>query len=289
MSPRRWPAPLVELGSHPEDVAPPWAEHVRGISQGSGWWFVTQADRLWRVPMARELGDADPCNPEVTTVGIPEAGVDHLGDCDVHDGRLYVAMEGRGARVGLFDLDLRYRGSAPVAEQGHDCPWCAVDTPQGLLYTSPFHTDRLHVYRPTACDDGLVLDHVAEVLLRSGTGERLRVSRVQGGAFSPHGHLFLTSDTRAGGLLGIDIATGRCRMHVEIPFEPEWPDEDVIEGVTVVDLSDGTSPWMGGVVHALVFDDHGPRPDYVWLRHFDVAGDADRGHCRPPAPARQTG
>ena len=277
MSPRPWPALLAETHAHPGDVAPPWSEHVQGIAHGSGYWFVTQADQVWRIPMTRELGAVGEHDRDVVRAGIPEPGVDHLGDCDVDGGVLYVAMEGTDpARIGAFDLDLRFRGSAPVAPQGTKCSWCAVNPVDGLLYSSDFHADRLHTYRPSRSGGAVGLEHTGEVRLRSDDGSPLRLRRMQGGAFSPHGHLYLTSDIRGGGLYGVEVRAGRCRMHVTIRHEPDWPEKDVIEGMTVVDLSDGVAPHMSGVVHVLVFDGHGPRPDYVWLRHFDVADESDR-------------
>jgi hypothetical protein len=112
--------------------------------------------------------------------------------------------------------------------------------------------------------------------LRRGAGEPLSLERVQGGAFSPRNHLYLACDTKDGGLLGFDVTTGRCHMHVVIPFEPNWPEQQVIEGLTVVDLDDGPVPWMSGQVHVLVFDAEENRDDYVWLRHFAARTATDR-------------
>lgn len=115
---RTWPTSLAALRSHPGDVAPPWAEHAQGVAHARGCWFITQVDRMWRFPMDLDLTHADPTHPAVSSVGIPEPDIDHLGDCDVHRGGLYVAMEGGPlARVGLFDPDLRFQSSAPLLAQ----------------------------------------------------------------------------------------------------------------------------------------------------------------------------
>jgi len=287
-TPRPWPAPLVELHAQPDEAAPPWAEHVQGITHHAGHWFVTQEDRLWRVPVQLDLERATAEHPSVAMVGIPEAGIGHLGDCDVYDGRLYVAMEGTDpARVGVFGLDLSFCGSAATSEQGTQLPWCAVNPGDGLLYSSPFDADRLHRYRRAWNRGRLELEYVGEVPLRSGSGEPMHVQRLQGGAFSPRGHLFLTSDSRSGGILGIDMTTGRREMQVPIPFEPRGPDEDVIEGLAIVDLSDGRVPWMRGILHVLAFAADETRRDCVWLRHYDVADERDRAHFHPPAERGQ--
>ncbi len=269
-----WPRKLVELDPHPSDVAPPWAEHIQGIAAGPGVWFVTQDDRVWRFPMDRDLAELDRAHPDVLTASIPEPGVNHLGDCDFSHGLLHVAMEGTTpARVGVFDGDLAYRGSAALPEQGDSCPWCAVNPADGLVYSSRFDTDHLSVYRPRwsrTGDEAFDLEHVRDVPLVSEDGARLSLDRVQGGAFSPVGHLYLTGDTADGGLFGIDTSSGQRVIHVVIPYEPGWPEHQVIEGVTVLDLSDGRVPWMRGQLHALVFNADEHRPDLVWLRHFEA-------------------
>lgn len=231
--------------------------------------------------MQLDLERATAEHPSIAVVGIPEPGIDHLGDCDVHDGLVYVAMEGTDPpRVGVFDLDLSFCGSAAAVEQGTQLPWCAVSPSDGLLYSSAFDPDRLHRYRRTWPCERLELEHVGEVPLR--TDAPLQLRRVQGGAFSPRGHLFLTSDTRGGGMLGIDVETGTRAMQVPVPFEPTGPDEDIIEGLALVDLSDGRVPWMRGILHVLVFDADKARPDSVWLRHYDVADERERDHFRLP-------
>jgi hypothetical protein len=278
-----WPAPLAENPSHPRDIAPPWSEHVQGVTNARGQWFISQTDRLWRFPLDLDLAEAGVDAPGVRSGGIPEAGIEHFGDCDYHDGLLYVAMEGTDpARTGTFDRDLGFVASAPVDHQGTSHPWCAVSPADGLLYSSTFDTDRLCVYRRSLDVDesgrvtGLELEHVRDVPLRGEGGEPLSLQRVQGGAFSPRNHLYLACDTRNGGLRGFDVTTGRCQMHVEIRFESGWPEQEVIEGLTVLDLDDGRVPRMSGQVHVLVFDAEHQRDDYVWLRHFAARTATDR-------------
>jgi hypothetical protein len=274
----RWPGTLVALVAHPDDVAPVWAEHAQGVTCADGCWFITQADRIWRFPVDLDLAHAGDAHPAVSSAGIPEPDIDHLGDCDVHHGALYVAMEGGPlARVGLFDLDLGFRGSAPLAAQGASCPWCALDPRTGLLYSSPFDTDHLSVYRVVRGGGSLGFRHVRDVPLLTDDGSSLTLERVQGGAFSRQGHLYLTSDRRDGGISGIDVDSGRRRLHVRIPFEPEWPDNEVIEGLALVDLDEAGPPWLRGTLHVLVLSISPEASDTIWLRHYDTADGSD-GH-----------
>ena len=253
-------------------MAPPWAEHVQGAAVADGCWYVTQVDRIWRFPLDLDLSGADPDNPQVTNVGLPEPGIDHLGDGDIHDGRLYVAMEGTvPARIGALDLDLRYLGSADVAAQAGSCPWCAIDPGDGLLYSSPFDTDRLCAYRPNWTEaGGFSLRHVRDVELRTEDGTPLRLERVQGGSFAEAGCLCLTSDSRDGGIHGIDVRTGRRMLHHRIPFEPDGPQNEVIEGIVATDLGAPALPWLKGILHVLVLARRQDESDRVWFQHYDT-------------------
>jgi hypothetical protein len=277
-----WPAGLVEVDTHPGDIAPDWAEHAQGVACARGWWFITQIDAVWRFPHGLDLSRARRDHPAVRRAEIPEPGIDHLGDCDVHDGRLYVAMEGTDpALVGVFDLDLRYLGSAPVAAQGSSNPWCAVDPRTGWLYSSPFDTDHLSVYARGDRGGRFHLGHIGDVALRTETARPLRLERVQGGAFTTHGHLYLTSDRPSGGIIGIDVQTGRRGLQVTVPFEPPGPGAGVLEGIALADLRDAGVPSVAGVVHVLMLarDDH--VHDRIWLRHYDI-GTRRRGAQEPP-------
>jgi hypothetical protein len=255
---------------------------VQGIAQDGGYWFITQQDRIWRLPMTLELSAARERRPAVRTAPIPEEGIEHLGDCDAHDGSVYVAMEGTDPpRIGVFDLGLEFRFSAPVPGQhsqdaGAANPWCAVNPVDQLLYSSQFNTDRLRAYRPRVTNGSLDLEHVRDVVLTAEDGAPLRLQRVQGGTFTRHGHLYVTSDTREGGLMGFDPASGRRHLHRPMSPRSDAREEDFIEGLTATDLSGGAVPWMRGVLHVLMFDGSVPRPDYVWLRHLDVARERDR-------------
>jgi hypothetical protein len=231
---------------------------------------VTQIDRIWRFPLDLDVANADQDTRCVDETGIPEPGVDHLGDAEVHRDRLYVAMEGTDpARVGMFDLDLTFTGSAAVTAQGDSCPWCAVNPHDGLLYSSPFDTDRLCAYERIADGDSFVLRHHHDVPLADQDGTPLRHERVQGGAFTDEGHLYLSSDHPTGGIHGIDVTTGQRLVHRPLTLSSE---SEVVEGLTIADLADRPEPWLQGLVHVLVLRRRDQQTDKASLVHFDLAG-----------------
>jgi hypothetical protein len=263
----RWPRSLHEHPTRQSNDAPEWAVHVQGVALAEDWWFVTQEQRLWRFPAAGDVGDAD--GELVRSVGIPVPGIDHFGDCDYWDGRVYVAMEGSNpARVGVFDTDLELIGSAPVADQGTSNPWCAVDPVTGRLFSSPFDTDHLVSYE--LCIDGrrISLGSSQVVGLRGADGAPLALRRVQGGAFTPDGRLYLTVDSRDSGIVGVDVDTGRRMLSHRIEREQGWPDFHVVEGLAYRTFGDHRTAGIDGQLHVLVFSGAWEKPDYLWFRHY---------------------
>jgi hypothetical protein len=271
-----WPARVTALGDDPGDVAPVWAEHIQGASIGGGCWFLTQVDRLWRLPIDADPAAMDHDDPQLGQAPIPVPGVDHLGDCDVHADRLYVAMEGtEPAQIGWFRLDLGFVAAAEVPGRTTSCPWCAIDPGDGLLYTSPFDTDRLSVHRPVHSDEEFALEHVRDVPLRTADDSALRLERVQGGAFAGPGQLWLSSDRPDGGIHGIDVRTGQRIVHQPVPYDPHAPDDEVIEGLAFHDLRHHESePWLRGSLHVLVLGRRPDDRDNVWFRHYELDGTA---------------
>jgi hypothetical protein len=91
---------------------------------------------------------------------------------------------------------------------------------------------------------------------------------VQGGTFTPQGRLYLTLDCQDGGILGVDIDTGRQGLWQRIEREPGWPLRHVVEGVAYGSLDGRSAEAAEGQLHVLVFDGERNEPNYVWLRHY---------------------
>jgi hypothetical protein len=265
----RWPRSLDELQIRPTNVTPEWAHHVQRVALTDDWWFITQEDRVWRFSTDGELADADPGGESVRSAAIPCAGIDHLGDCDYWDGRVYVAMEGTNpARVGAFDTELEFIGSAAVGDQGSSNPWCAVDPLTGLLYSSPFDTDHLVAYELSLDGDGRDLRSSKTVPLQAPDGASLELERVQGGSFTPSGRLYLTVDVCDEGIVGVDVDTGQQMLHHRIEREPGWPDYRIVEGLAFGALDRRPAAGMSGRLHVLLFNGAWEQPDYLWFRHY---------------------
>ena len=267
----RWPRSLAEVSTHPEHAAPDWAVHIQGVAISDDWWFITQADRLWRFPVGSDLTQIDPGADDVRSVGFPCEGIDHFGDCDYVDGHVYVAMEGTApAKIGVFDAELDFVAGAPVDRQGMSNPWCAIDPVTGFLYSSPFDTDHLDAYERHLRHGRFELRHAQSVTLRTADGDPLALERVQGGTFTPDGRLYLTGDTREGGIFGVDVDSGARILHQKIWYEHGWPGRHIIEGLAYcVAMDEQSAAGLEGQLHVLVYDATRKRPDYLWFRHYD--------------------
>jgi hypothetical protein len=269
------------LGDYPADSAPGWTNNVQGVTtSATHWFFSAETEGLWKLPLSRDL-DADIDDGQFPHANVPPpySGVDspHMGDLDHFDGLLFVPFEGtHPRRIMLFRAsDLKFLDTAPVAEQS-DCPWCAVNPRNRLLYSSHFDTDHLNVYRMTLIANstdgvvGLGLEFLYNFELRNSQGARLPVSRVQGGAFSPSGHFYLVSDVDNGGLMGFDMTTGRRmfqRTKASLPTDVE------MEGLTIFDADAAPTPHIGGQIHIVWLQDEAVVDDDIYFSHFRVAAE----------------
>ncbi|MGE3510916.1 MAG: hypothetical protein AB7N65_18760, partial [Vicinamibacterales bacterium] len=119
---------------------------------------------------------------------------------------------------------------------------------------------------------GLELTHVGEFALFRPNGSPMHLARVQGGAFSPAGHLYLTSDVDGRGVVAIDMVCGRM---VFAHAKADLPAGAEMEGVTVWDLDDDRAPSITGQVHVVWLDDDVSADD-LYLSHFRVPSDQRR-------------
>ena len=204
--------------------------------------------------------------------------------------------------------------------RANDAPWCAVNPVDGLLYTSPYLDGYASAYVDVYAFDTvegvpafdstfsslLFLGSIklydekgssgvgdAELAALLGVGEQsgLYVKGIQGGAFSPRGHLFLavTYDVPefgfvpelfgpptidefgvpgprmvrgiqywSGGIMGFDLVTGRRVVNRSIEFNPGPYDEagviitDTEDELEAVLIADIPDGAWSGQVHAIV-------------------------------------
>jgi hypothetical protein len=114
----------------------------------------------------------------------------------------------------------------------------------------------------------LTLTPVASIVLRDRAGEPLSLTRVQGGVFSPRGHLYLVSDVPGEGIKGFDLETGRQQATIPVPFDR---DDEELEGVDIWDLDGGPIPGINGQIHLQMIDHHWFSDDDFYFENYQVA------------------
>lgn len=296
-----WPSSYNFINDHPKNKNTGWVydDWVQGIACNGRHWFITQMNRLWRIPVSYDLSkkiNKSKLPPGVSYVGIPPSLKDynHFGDLDYYNGYLYIALEDNKdwsvpSRVAVFDAsNLAYVTSSTLPGQPKNCPWCAINPLNGNLYSSAFRMQggaKVHIYGRdfNASKKKLTLKKVGDMDLLRENGTPLKIIGVQGGAFSQNGHLYLIvwdfdlNDDYDDGLMGFDMITGRRKAHVKVKYQLSEIEE--LEGMCIYDLDNAGAPNIRGQFHVLLLDHEAVFPgddDEVYLKHYGVPAE-DKG------------
>ena len=178
------------------------------------------------------------------------------------------SSEGTSPPVYLSSTELTHISSTGTSEPNTYAPWCAMNTLNGLLYTSEFDANFLYVYKLELVSGKLILDFLGYFYLLHENGSKLTVNRIQGGVISRNtGHLYLVSDKKDGGIIGFDMITGRRAFHKVVEYDPDekflWEDEpEELEGIDLINLPSGQ-------IHLIMLDNDG-NDDDVYFKHYKV-------------------
>lgn len=267
---------------YPANTGHDWTDQIDGVTSDGRYWYISTETRIWRVPLSagldRDLGD-------YPNIGIVWPGFDHIGDIDYYagDGRIYVALEqnksGNHMRgVGILDRSLNNLGSYLLPND--NCSWVAVNPQDGYLYTAPTF-DTVSELRYYNRNNGV--KH-GTLKLRDASDNLVSITRVQGGAFSSTGKLYMVSDARGdhsqGGIWGFDVMRPGIATrvaHMAVNYEERWApwpwDDkytgDELQGITILDLDNGAAPSIGGQIHMMMIDVDGATDD-VYFKHYRI-------------------
>jgi hypothetical protein len=296
----------------PADVAYYWTNDLNWIANDDSHWFISQESWLVKVPLTASL-DQDLKGGHFGQQSIPPDwwqggnGWNHIGDIDFADGLLYLPMESEtlDAAVGVMDADLNPIGLAAVPSPEaipRNMPWLAVNPVDGLLYIGKFDLacdSSIAAYERSFVDGQLRLKyhHSLKVTDPSRMGPSGALSpcnaapltRIQGGAFSPSGQLYLSSDAHSwqdGGIYGVDVTgqlplggpntrllTAPIRTHIRYQYVHEdcWVGGncgDETQGIDILDAAANGSPYSGQI-HVLL-NDNNKYTDKVYFKHYDI-------------------
>lgn len=221
----------------------------------------------------------------------------HFGDPDWHSPYLYVPLESELSprlppKLLVMDAQLRHVATAMLSLQASEASWAAINPLNGLLYSSEFNASKLCVYRPVVgarVGQGPVafeLQPVGFFPLYDYDGSERQLSRIQGGVFSRHGHLYLVSDVSENGVLAFDMSTGRRALWpLQVDYQPTKHVlfaeviGDELEGITIWDQVESQgAPGIRGQLHLIMIDNYGSGDDDLYFKHYRVKDPHDISH-----------
>ncbi len=238
-----------------------WTNECNGVAtDGRAWFFTSNQDPPLQVAVEGfpSVAGGVPLSREQLVVGQPgvfqtdEAGrvvrhhhierslAGHVGDLDLFAGRLYVALE-QPTGLLVLDSDLNRLAYHRIhTPDGKTFAWCSIHPWNGLLYTCDWNgADRAYAFDPETAQRRDAAD--------LNLGRTLK--RVQGGAFSPTGQLFLASDDESRveldprsrrpvrverghpGIYAYSAATGSYLGHLPVQVHHGVPKFEEIEGM----------------------------------------------------------
>jgi hypothetical protein len=287
-----WPRQYDYIGDHPEGGQPGWSEEVQGVTQDGSAWLFSQNEggdtpKLWRFPFAHDLDEhVDKPDPglaiQQAELPLHLSANTHFGDIDCFDGHVYVPLQYESPRtIAVYDAQTLAFVASGHLTNGTGA-WCAINPLNGLLYESPFYETEdvvsnlaLGVYERRLQGKTLTLTPLGEFELHDKQGGPIVIRRIQGGAFSKNGHLYLVSDSKdsRAGVYGFDMISGRVIFHKKISYAFSWPDLEELEGITICDLDAGQAPHIGGQVHVILLDNDVNNEDDIYFQHYRVSSD----------------
>ncbi len=275
---------------YPRDTETRWSNEaeVQGVAHDDrGNWLIANKEHIYQMPLTNDLAYGGAPTPYVGSIpgDLYAAGYNHIGDIDFADGFLYAPVEYKDANrtpwVIVFDRSMhQVLRTTIMAGATQEIPWLAINPIDGLLYTSVFELGtgtgqglrRYQIVRDAAgTPSSIYLKD--EVFLHDGAA-RKSLHRVQGGVFSPMGHLYLVSDADASdggqGIYGFDSNDNfQYRAYQFVDYKPGshgGVSFEELEGIDLWDRSDGRSPGIGGQLHVLM----GEGGSDFWFKHYEV-------------------
>jgi hypothetical protein len=279
----------LQISSYPAGVGGGFAPEANGLAHDESHWYFTNTPNdenwVWKYPISSAIvGDVPTQSKKVFS----SSSYTHIGDLDYFNGYLYIPLELEeplsGSAIGVLDRDLNEVALRPL--EGGSLPWVAVDPTTARLYTAKFNDTKLRVYQIVNPGPDVQFVPMPDVPLRLPPAFYAlpideEVARLQGGAFSPSGTLYLVSDADgqigvsppfSGGIQAIVAETGVARFSWSL----QRGVSDEFEGIDYWDLDNerpaGMAAQMRGQVHMLVLENDplSDDSDHFRLMHFGV-------------------
>ena len=283
---------LVEANpsAHPYEDYHYWTEEIQGATQDSFNWYMANRTHIMRFPLTADLDYypsayvANPWSYYWAHMGDPAYGWNL--------GKVIVPLEpdhangghATGPAFGIFDTLLNGLAAPSIpdppagsgipdqqAGESGGAPWVAYNPKDGGYYSSGFDPTWIYVYNISYANQ-VTFSRAFQIL--DGWGYPIQLHHIQGGAFSPSGKLYLSSDdpayTHWGQIHVMDIYNGRVQRSYFIERHATWPGPEEMEGLTFWN-SNGSAPGINGQLHLVLLDNDAGDDDW-YFKHYSFIG-----------------
>ena len=285
------------LGNNPFDRRLDWLRGFQGVAKNTNLnhWVFTILGNIFSYHVSKELKGRYRWSKPGYIIGkkmdteLKNEGYNHFGDPDWSDffqtPFLFVPVEhenkSKFSKVAIFKDNnndrLQYEGSLDLIpgniedRNQKDAPWLAIHPKNGLLFTSRFNAiDKLRVYKFSSSSLSEISFYKYYTLFGKDDGP-IEVRRIQGGCFSPNGHLFLLAEDGylGSGIYGFDMRTGRLAAFIDAELHRGYGQE--FEGITIwnLDQINNTSN-IRGQIHAGLIDNVAAHGLDFYFKHWRV-------------------
>lgn len=283
------------LFNYPSGSEESFNEDVQGITHDAGNWFITEVDRLHKIPATADL--ANP--PQHPSVGFPLSGYNHMGAPDYDNGYVFVPMYGDNASgIAVYrGSDLAFRG---LVRLSFNPGWVAIRHTDHRLFTSKstlggasvglsWQIDFTKLTGSTASPSIAPLVNGRSFRVYGRDGTSLTLEHMQGGTFSPRGDLYTmngftgcfqdrkvpASPVRRFRMVAPDVFHEVARSnngYDPFNYEIHQSKDQEPQGLTWWDLSQVPHHYrVSGNLHALMLDNDCWDDDNVFLKHYRVS------------------
>jgi hypothetical protein len=282
-----------------------WTNQVNGLAHDSKNWYWIREKKIHVIPLNEDMthfGDyiadwASYTDASTYLTGgwnVPGnyVGDFHFGDGDFYQGHLFVPIETTvdqdwGQFVAIYNPVASYRvyslGTAVPTQlmplQMHFA-WLAINPQDGIVFTATTFSgvSSLQTYK---IESNLTLTPLGSVPLKWADGQPLTLANeVQGGAFSPNGHLYISVGTHDdlhgvyavdtdGTLHGRTTAWWDHGPSLGFLFSPDGSEE--VEGMDILDMSAYPASGMVGQIHMIKMNLYNwPKNDGLIFHHWKI-------------------
>jgi hypothetical protein len=207
-----------------------------------------------------------------------QIGEFHFGDPDFYNGHLFVPIElhtgeSWGQFIAIYNSAPNYNYHMSLAVSAQPMPeqlsfaWLAINPKDGLLYTSTTFSN-VTALKTYDISPSLVLTPHGTVPLRSYDGVGgITIPQIQGGAFSPNGHLYVSDGVNL--TIYVFDVDGTLHNTIAIPYSGAQE----VEGMDILDMSPyPLSGMLGAQIHNIqMLDFPWPWYDPMWFHHWKTS------------------